>query len=78
LRGKVVKYNGNILSTNWLHIQDGSGSAADGSNDLVVTSAAEAAVGDTVIITGNIVLDKDFGAGYSYPVLVDDASLTVE
>jgi len=78
LRGKVVKYNANILGTNWLHIQDGSGSAADGSNDLVVTSTAEAAVGDTVIITGNIVLDKDFGAGYSYPVLVEDASLTVE
>jgi hypothetical protein len=78
LRGKVVKYNANILGTNWLHIQDGSGSAADGSNDLVVTSAAEVAVGDTVVITGNIVLDKDFGAGYSYPVLVEDASLTVE
>jgi len=31
-----------------------------------------------VIITGNIVLDKDFGAGYSYPVLVEDASLTIE
>lgn len=78
LRGKVVKYNANILGTNWLHIQDGSGSAADGSNDLVVTSTAEAAVGDTVVITGNIVLDKDFGAGYSYPVMVEDASLTVE
>ena len=78
LRGKVVKYNANILGTNWLHIQDGSGSAADGSNDLVVTSAAEAAVGDTVVITGNIALEKDFGAGYSYPVLVEDASLTAE
>jgi hypothetical protein len=78
LRGKVVKYNANILGTNWLHIQDGSGSAADGSNDLVVTSAAEVAVGDAVVITGNIVLDKDFGAGYSYPVMVEDASLTVE
>ena len=78
LRGKVVKYNANILGTNWLHIQDGSGSAADGSNDLVVTSMAGAAVGDTVVINGNIVLDKDFGAGYSYPVLVEDASLTVE
>ena len=78
LRGKVVKYNANILGTNWLHIQDGSGSAADGSNDLVVTSAAEAAVGDTVVITGNIALEKDFGAGYTYPVLMEDASLTAE
>jgi hypothetical protein len=78
LRGKVVKYNANILGTNWLHIQDGSGSAADRSNDLIVTSAAEVAVGDTVVITGNVVLDKDFGAGYSYPVMVENATLTVE
>ena len=78
LRGKVVKYNANILGTNWLHIQDGSGTATEGSNDLLVTSAAEAAIGDIVVVTGNLVLDKDFGAGYSYPVLVEDASLTVE
>lgn len=78
LRGKVVKYNANILGTNWLHLQDGSGSAADGSHDLLVTSAAEVAVGDTVVVTGNIVLKKDFGVGYSYPVMVEDASLTVE
>ena len=78
LRGKVVKFNANILGTNWLHIQDGSGSAADASNDLTVTSAAQAAVGDTVVVTGNVALDKDFGSGYSYPVLVEDASLTVE
>ena len=78
LRGKVVKYNANILGTNWLHIQDGSGSAADASNDLLVTTAAEADIGDTVVVTGNIALDKDFGAGYSYPVLMEDASVTVE
>lgn len=78
LRGKVVKYNANILGTNWLHIQDGSGSATEGSNDLLVTTAAETAVGDTVVVTGNIVLDKDFGAGYSYALLIEDASLTVE
>lgn len=78
LRGQVVKYNASILGTNWLHIQDGSGSATEGNNDLLVTSAAEAAVGDTVVVTGNIVLDKDFGAGYSYAVLMEDANLTVE
>ena len=78
LRGKVVKFNANILGTNWLHIQDGSGNAADASNDLTITSGAPAAVGDTVVVTGNVVLDKDFGSGYSYPVLVEDASVTVE
>ena len=78
LRGKVVKYNANILGTNFLHIQDGSGDMADGSNDIIVTSQTEVSVGDTVVATGNIVLDKDFGAGYSFPVLIEDASVTVE
>jgi hypothetical protein len=78
LRGKVVKYNSNILGWNFLHIQDGSGDAADGSNDLTVTSKSATAVGDTVVVTGTIVLDKDFSAGYLFPVLMEDASLTSE
>jgi hypothetical protein len=78
LRGKVVKYNPNILGWNFVHIQDGSGSAAMGDNDLIATTTAEIAVGETVVLQGTIVLDKDFGAGYSYPVLLDDASLKSE
>jgi hypothetical protein len=78
LRGKVVKYNPGILGWNFVHIQDGSGDPAAGSNDLIVTTKATTAVGDTVVLTGNIVLDKDFGAGYSYPVLLEDASITTE
>lgn len=78
LRGKVVKYNPGILGWNFLHIQDGSGDAAAGNNDLIVTTKAATAVGDTVVLTGNLVLDKDFGAGYSYPVLLEDASVTTE
>ncbi len=78
LRGKVVKYNPGILGWNFVHIQDGSGDAAAGNNDLIVTTKASTAVGDTVVLTGNIVLDKDFGAGYSYPVLLEDASITTE
>ena len=78
LRGKVVKYNPGILGWNFIHIQDGSGDAAAGNNDLIVTTKADTAVGETVVLTGNIVLDKDFGAGYSYPVLLEDASITAE
>jgi hypothetical protein len=78
LRGQVVKYNADILGWNFVHIQDGSGDAAAGDNDLIVTTKAETAVGETVVMNGTIVLDKDFGAGYSYPVLLDDASLTSE
>jgi len=78
LRGKVVKYNGGILGTNFIHIQDGSGDAADGSNDLTVTSDATTAVGETVVLTGTIILNKDFGAGYNFPVMMEDASITKE
>lgn len=78
LRGKVVKYNSNILGWNFIHIQDGSGDAAEHNHDLTVTSKGTTAVGDIVVLTGTIVLDKDFGAGYSFPILLEDASLTTE
>jgi hypothetical protein len=78
LRGKVVKYNEGILGWNFLHVQDGSGDAADGSNDMIVTTKAQSAVGQTVVLNGTVLLDKDFGAGYSYPVLIEDAKLTIE
>ena len=75
VRGRVVKFNGGILGTNWLHLQDGSGSAADGTNDITVTTQATAAVGDVVTATGTLVVDQDFGAGYTYAVMVKDAGV---
>jgi hypothetical protein len=75
VRGKVVRYNGGILDRNWLHIQDGSGSASDGTHDLTVTTSATAKVGDVVTVTGTVAADKDFGAGYAYKVIVVDATL---
>jgi hypothetical protein len=78
LRGKVVKYNEGILGQNFIHLQDGSGDAASGNNDLTVTSQATTAVGETIVVTGEIVLDKDFGAGYAFPVILADASIAAE
>jgi len=78
LRGTVVKYNSNILGWNFIHIRDGSGDAADGSNDLTVTSTAETAIGDTVVVAGTLILNKDFSAGYEFPVLLEDATITRE
>jgi hypothetical protein len=78
LRAKVVKFNANILGANFIHIQDGSGDVANGSNDLTVTSTAAAAVNDEVLITGTIILNKDFGYGYEFAVLMEDASITSE
>jgi hypothetical protein len=76
VRGKVVKVNLNIMGKNWLHLQDGTGAA--GSNDLLVTTAADAKVGDTVLVTGAVTPDKDFGSGYKYSVLLENAKVTVE
>lgn len=75
IRGKVVKYNSGILGLNWIHLQDGSGKADDGSNDITVTSDMEATVGDVITVTGFVTLNKDLGSGYKYPVLIERASI---
>jgi hypothetical protein len=77
LRGKVVKYNGGILGVNWIHLQDGSGNAADGSNDITVTSESACKVGDVISVTGTVAIDKDLGAGYKYPVIIERATISV-
>lgn len=76
IRGKVVKFNAQILGRNWIHLRDGSGSADQGNHDLTVTTTATAAVGDVVTARGILRLNKDFGSGYSYPVILEDAKLT--
>jgi hypothetical protein len=76
VRGKVVKFSGGIMGKNWIHVQDGTGVA--GSNDLTVTTSSTANVGDTVVISGSLGADKDFGYGYAYDVIVEDANVTIE
>ena len=78
VRGKVVKTNAGIMNKDWLHVRDGSGE--EGKNDLTVTTTSKPLpnVGDTVLITGTVVLDKDFGMGYQYPVLIEDAEVKIE
>jgi len=78
VRGKVVKYNSQILGKNWLHLQDGSGSAKKNDNDLTITSDTAAKLGDTVLVTGKVSLNKDFGANYKYDVIIEDAQVTIE
>lgn len=76
VRGKVVKFSPEIMGKNWIHLQDGTGSA--GSNDLTITTTGMAKQGDTVVVSGVVVADKDFGYGYKYPVMIEDAAVTVE
>ena len=75
-QGKVVKVNNGIMGRNFVHIQDGSGDAAKGTNNLIITSTQTAVVGDQVAISGTVALNRDFGIGYSYPLLIENASIT--
>jgi hypothetical protein len=75
VRGKIVKYNPAIMGKNWLHLRDGSGTAADNTQDVLVTTSGQARLGDVVTVTGVVRTDKDFGSGYAYKVLIEDATL---
>jgi DNA/RNA endonuclease YhcR with UshA esterase domain len=75
VRGKIVKYNPEVMGKNWIHLRDGSGVAADNSNDILVTTTTQAKLGDVVTVTGVVHTDKDFGAGYAYKVLIEEATL---
>jgi len=76
IRAKVTKFSPEIMGTNWLHLQDGTGAA--GTNDLTITSPATAKVGDTVLVKGVVTVNKDFGFGYKYDVIIEKADVTIE
>lgn len=73
IRGVVVKVNPEVMGKNWIHIQDGTN--ANGEYDLTITSQDMANKGDEVVFKGKVTLNKDFGSGYSYDVIMEDASL---
>lgn len=75
VRAKVVKYNPQVMGKNWMHLRDGSGTEADNTHDLLVTTLNQAKLGDVVTLTGIVRTNKDFGSGYSYKVLIEDARL---
>jgi hypothetical protein len=75
VKGKVVKFSQGIMGKNWVHMQDGSGDQQKGNHDLVATTQDTVAVGDIVTVTGTFAKDKDFGAGYLYKAIIEDAKV---
>jgi hypothetical protein len=71
IKGEVVKFSPGIMNRNWIHMQDGTQDGTD--YDLVVTTTDTVAVGTMVTIEGTVALDQDFGFGYTYELLVQDA-----
>jgi hypothetical protein len=76
VKGQVTKFNKQIMKRNWIHIQDGTGS--ENEFDLVITSDTDVQVGDIIIAEGKVAVDKDFGAGYFFHVMIEDAQLNKE
>ena len=76
IKGKVVKVSPSIMGRNWIHLQDGTGSPEANTHDLVVTTSQEpGADWDIITMEGVLTANKDFGSGYSYIVIIEDASL---
>lgn len=75
VRGKVMKVSRMIMGKNWLHLQDGTGNPMKNSHDLVVTTMAVPEKNSIVVIEGTLHANKDFGAGYKYEVIVEDAEI---
>jgi hypothetical protein len=75
VRGQVVKVMAGILGKNWVHLRDGSGSPADQTHDILVTTLDTCAVGDILDARGTVRTNLDLGSGYSYEVLIDSAVL---
>ena len=71
-----MKYTPGVMDRNWIHVRDGSGE--DGTNDLTVTTDTSANVGDKVIVKGTLATNKDFGFGYAYEVILENASVISE
>ena len=76
VRGQVVKINKNIMDRNWVHLKDGTSNA--GKSDLTFTTLAEVKVGEIVTLEGIVAIDKEYGAGYVYPLIVENATLSPE
>ncbi len=75
VRGKVTKVSHMIMGKNWIHIQDGTGD--EKSDDLVFTSkGSDAKAGDIVTAEGVVAVDKDFGYGYFYPVIIQESTFS--
>lgn len=75
LRGKVVKVSKNIMGKNWIHLQDGTSDPKTKAHDFVVTTTASPEKNQIVTVSGKLEANKDFGAGYVYDAIIENATV---
>ena len=73
VRGQVTKVVNGIMGKNWVHISDSSGDA-----DFIVTTSGNASNGQVIVAEGMLALNRDFGYGYKYDILLEDATIKAE
>ncbi len=73
VKGVVVKYSPKIMKKNWIHLQDGTN--FNGKFDLTITTDETVKVNDTVTLEGTVSVNKDFGFGYFYEVILENAKV---
>lgn len=77
VKGKISKLTMQIMERNWVHVEDGTGSKEEKNNKIIFRTLQDSiAVGDEVVAKGVLYTNKDFGYGYFYPVIVEDAVFT--
>jgi len=76
VRGKIVKVTSGVMKRIWVHIQDGTGSQAKGTHNLVCTTSIKPHLDDVVTVRGTLAKDRDFGYGYRYNVIIENATIS--
>ena len=71
VRGKCVKINPEIMGVNWVHLKDGT----NDDYDLVLTTNEVVYEGQIVSFEAVVTLNKDFGAGYKYDLILEEGSI---
>jgi hypothetical protein len=62
------------MGRNWIHLKDGT---LD-NYDFVVTSDQAIPEGHVVTLKGTVARNRDFGSGYRYELLIENASVVRE
>lgn len=79
VKGKIYKVSKGIMKRDWVHLGDGTGNEEKLTDDLVFTAPTSTVKGgDTIIAKGTVAVDKDFGYGYFYPVIVEKSTFEVQ
>ncbi|SFV71317.1 NrfJ [hydrothermal vent metagenome] len=79
IEATVFKVSHGIMKRDWVHLGDGSGNEKKLTDDLVFTTASTGLKkGDKVIARGKVVVDKDFGYGYFYKVIIEEATFKIK